>query len=97
MLVRWQDIVKASHPKRMTLNHCKRTVENYYIALIGAIDVECDLTIPDIGKIKGTRKGPRRLLVIKKHNIRKTRYKERTRKRRQRLWLKKKFDDFWPE
>lgn len=94
MEVTWQEIVqkiKTTQNKKLV----RDTVLIFYSAFESNIDYECNIYIRNIGRFKGTPAGVRRREAIKRHKKPKMKFAEKYRKRKQRMWTRKKFDDQW--
>jgi hypothetical protein len=92
--ITWQEIadkIKTTQSKKLV----RETVLVFYSAFESNIDYECNVYIRNIGRFKGTPAGVRRRDAIKRHKKPKLRFIEKHKKRKQRLWVKIKFDAQW--
>lgn len=89
-IITWQEIAN-NLPLPQENKFVRETLSSYYRAVKRNIDYECNFNIPHIGHFKG-KSGEKRLKAIKRHNQSKTRFIEKYKKKKQRLWAKQKFD-----
>lgn len=96
MDVHWHDIadkVKVKLSKKLV----RETIVVFYNALESNIDYDCNIYVRNIGRFKGTKAGIRRRNATIKYRKNKVRFREKYKKKRQRLWVKEKFDPHWPD
>lgn len=93
--VRWQDICDKLQTSLKSKKLVRESVLIFYASFESNVVTGCDFIIPRIGKFKGSIQQVKREALQKKLNSRQSAHFEKLKKRKQRLWVRKKFDQDW--